>query len=305
MRLLDRLLAGEFESGIADRGKLLGLLGNAQLVVADNVGRYLETFKKGEYVDVSDFPIVIPPFEYTFVETKFSNKWREGVGQEGGVLLTLGEPRLPSGEISEEVRSWFMRPEVKHFLNAILFTTFRGTRPLVLSNALFPIDESGGVVPFDGSGKIKHAFRWLNPLRDVAGNELRGAELLRSHSSILGDTIYPALMAISFMHCRNVTVKKETPPLPLSKKHERRTGRPLLRYHVIQIDHMKQVLEREGHASTEGLRKALHICRGHFKHYGRDGKGLLFGKHAATVWVPMHTRGNLEEGAVVKDYDVK
>ncbi len=305
MRLLDRLLTGGFDSGVADRRKLLNVLNNAQLVVADNVARYLETFKKGEYVDVSDFPIVIPPFEYTFVEVRFSHTWREGVGQEGGVLLTLSEPRLPSGEVPEEVRGWFTRPEVKYFLNCIHFAVFRGTQPLALSNALFPISADGGVVPFDKSGRIKHAFHWINPLRDTAGNEIRGAELLRSHSSILGDSLYPALMALSFMHCRNVTVKKEAPPLPLSKKHEKRTGRPLLRYHVIQIDHMKQVLEREGHVSTEGLKKALHICRGHFKHYGRDGKGLLFGKHVATVWVPMHTRGSVEEGVVVKDYDVK
>lgn len=53
------------------------------------------------------------------------------------------------------------------------------------------------------------------------------------------------------------------------------------------------------------MKKALHICRGHFKHYGRDGKGLLFGKHKATVWIPMHVRGDIEEGAVVKDHSVK
>ena len=41
------------------------------------------------------------------------------------------------------------------------------------------------------------------------------------------------------------------------------------------------------------------------KTYGRDGKGLLFGKHTATVWIPMHVRGNTEEGIVVKDYAVK
>ena len=107
------------------------------------------------------------------------------------------------------------------------------------------------------------------------------------------------------MHCRNVKVVEGVPPPKLSKKHEKKSGRPLVHYHVLKIDHMKTVLEREGKASTEGLKKALHICRGHFATYGQDGKGLLFGKHAGRYWIPMHVRGKAEQGVIVKDYDVQ
>ena len=46
----------------------------------------------------------------------------------------------------------------------------------------------------------------------------------------------------------------------------------------------------------------LHICRGHFKDYRESG---LFGKVKGIFWWDQYVRGDLENGAVVKDYNVK
>ncbi len=66
---------------------------------------------------------------------------------------------------------------------------------------------------------------------------------------------------------------------------------------------MKEVLRREGGSETNGLKKALHICRGHFATYSPEHP--LFGKFTGTFWKPAHVRGSQEHGIVVKDYVIK
>jgi hypothetical protein len=162
------------------------------------------------------------------------------------------------------------------------------------------VNSMGQIVATETTG-----VPWIaNVFLEIPGYEEREekVQLIRFLSELY---LLPSFLALSFMHCRNVKMSEERPPEKLSKKHKKKTGRPLLKYRVLHIDHMKEVLEREGGASKTGLKLALHICRGHFSQYGVDGRGLLFGKHTATVWVPMHARGGKTEGIVVKDYDVK
>ena len=66
----------------------------------------------------------------------------------------------------------------------------------------------------------------------------------------------------------------------MSKKHLRERGMPLVSYHVLNIDPMRRVLSRDGHADTSGLRHALHICRGHFKEFTDEAP--LFGKYTGS-----------------------
>jgi hypothetical protein len=66
---------------------------------------------------------------------------------------------------------------------------------------------------------------------------------------------------------------------------------------------MRQILDTEGGAQTNGLRSALHICRGHFKSYTEDAP--LFGKHTGTYWWADRVRGDRSRGRVEKDYAVK
>jgi hypothetical protein len=62
-------------------------------------------------------------------------------------------------------------------------------------------------------------------------------------------------------------------------------------------------MRTEGRVETEGLKRALHICRGHFSHYSEEKP--LFGRIAGTFWVPAHVRGSAKEGVIVSDYNVK
>lgn len=303
MRLLDRLLSERFDVGSADPGLIHGVLAKSQLVVADNVVNYWATFKSRGVPLASDFPCVILPFEHTFIEMRLPRECATtssgSVLEASGLLLTMG-PRDPMVvSKSKEMEAVALEcDKAKWFMEGLVFVQFRNEVPRLMCRLFCPVDGDGRVVS-NTKGGLSGAFESFQGLPDSQD------ERLRHYQALAGLFLPPTLLTLSFMHCRNVQVRTEVPPAPLSKKHERKTGRPLLRYRVLQIDHMKQVLEHEGHASIEGLKRALHICRGHFATYGKDGKGLLFGKHVATVWIPMHSRGSIEAGVVVKDYDVK
>lgn len=150
------------------------------------------------------------------------------------------------------------------------------------------VDKDGGIVE-------KNTVTW------------RGAEIEEADKDLVynlpGSYIFPALLAISFMNCKNVTVAKGAIE---DLKHERarikRGKPPFVRFKVLQIEPLREILRREGGADTVGLQKALHICRGHFKDY-TTGSGL-FGKIKGRFWWDAKIRGKAEQGVVIKDYEL-
>lgn len=114
--------------------------------------------------------------------------------------------------------------------------------------------------------------------------------------------LYPALMAVSFLHCKNVSVHEGDPNTKINKKRAKKGKLPFFRFKILDIKPMKDTLQREGGLQQHGLRKALHTCRGHFKDY-RNGRGL-FGKIKGLFWWEMYERGDESEGIVHKDYRV-
>jgi hypothetical protein len=132
------------------------------------------------------------------------------------------------------------------------------------------------------------------------------------------------LLTLSFLHCKNVTVKTvEEPgsseqstssrPKKQKKKRQKQTAisaqrpmqppRPSVTYHILDVEPMKKVLRTEGQVEEQGLKRAMHICRGHFAHY-EEGKGL-FGKYHGTYWRAQHMRGSADQGTRIKDYRIK
>jgi hypothetical protein len=114
--------------------------------------------------------------------------------------------------------------------------------------------------------------------------------------------VFPALLTISFLHCKNVEIHAIIPPEKLSKRHHKKHGRDLVRYHVLDIKPLRRLLDRHRAGSKEDLRRALHICRGHFKTFTPDAP--LWGRHIGTYWWAPHVRGSKSAGVVLKDYRV-
>lgn len=113
---------------------------------------------------------------------------------------------------------------------------------------------------------------------------------------------FTAMLAFCFMNCKNVTVQPVDPDAKLNRERTRHGLKPFLRYHTINIEPMRKVLKTEGGIETNGLKKALHICRGHFARYSEDKP--LFGHTSGLVWRPAHTRGAINQGVVISDYKV-
>lgn len=101
----------------------------------------------------------------------------------------------------------------------------------------------------------------------------------------------PQLLALSFLHCKNVKTIEVNPNLSLPsrvRRHWEKKGRkPLDNYNIINIYPMNtptnNPIHQETKDSTNNTPKALTICRGHFKDY-RNGKGL-FGKYHGIFWI--------------------
>lgn len=113
-----------------------------------------------------------------------------------------------------------------------------------------------------------------------------------------------ALLAIAFAHCKNVAqldVSAKVNPLDQTL---RKMKWPRLVYRRLAIDPMREVLRTEGQSAEVGLKRALHICRGHFAVYPNG----LFNRtpgQPQQVFIPQHVRGKAENGMVLKDYAVK
>lgn len=115
--------------------------------------------------------------------------------------------------------------------------------------------------------------------------------------------LHPAFLAMSFLHCKNVTVVDNTVPAPLARKYKTKTGVEPCRYKTLVIEPLKQILRTQGRSGEVGLQKALHICRGHFADY-REGRGL-FGKYHQIVWIPSIVRGTKGKSAPAREIELK
>lgn len=124
---------------------------------------------------------------------------------------------------------------------------------------------------------------------------------------------YPALLALSFLHCSNVSTIENKADAKLQRARERRNKPPLLTYKTLRIEPMTKVLHASsGRSGETDLKQSLHICRGHFKHFGEKYKNKktgepckkLFGKIEGSFFIPQMVRGHSEAGVIVKDYAV-
>lgn len=114
------------------------------------------------------------------------------------------------------------------------------------------------------------------------------------------ESLTPVFYACSFANAKNVVIRDKEVPDKVVKKRERR-GKPTVRYKILDIDPShKNVYAGDG--AKTGIKRAFHLCRGHFKTYSK--KRPLFGKVSGTVFVPAHVRGSRKHGEVKKDYRI-
>jgi len=256
---------------------------HAHIVIADNVFSYLTNTGRESFTGL-DFPSCRPPFDYMWIEWQADTSFifgtsghEERLSQYGTLVVSC---KCGESQFDELKRVLPVGDGVEVFCMFFSFACLDG-------NPTFMATKSVLAVNADGTPAGSHTFT-KGPFADEASAEM---------------CFPPALMAISFMNCKNVVKQDATETEGPANKWLRRMKQPKLRYHVLNIEPMKQVLRTEGGVEQNGLKKALHICRGHFATYTDDKP--LFGRVTGTFWKPSHVRGSIEQGAVVKDYAVK
>lgn len=115
--------------------------------------------------------------------------------------------------------------------------------------------------------------------------------------------VYPFFLAISIMHCKNVTAQRVERSQRFADIRKKK-GKPIYTYGVLNISPVRKLAQSVGASGDgPGVMKAMHLCRGHFKDY-RDGAGL-FGRTKGMFWWDSTLRGSIDAGVRVKDYRVK
>lgn len=291
-RLFDRIASGRWQQPAyatqqIDASSIYTQLEKSTVFVADDVAEFFFAGSDQEEWGPGDFPVVTPPFDTMWVEFRRPSIIRSEVF--GMTPWPVDAPKAWGWlVVTDDLRS-------------------RGDQYAWTMNAYLFMQLNKAVV-----GPMYGRFWWVKPNGQLVTKEddPRGSGVLAptNDPALLqdmrrGSFYHPLLLTLSFMNCRNVARRTIEPPPRLSKKWEKAHGRPLVRYEVLDIDPMRKTLESEGGASTNGLKKALHICRGHFATYTDDAP--LFGRVVGTFWKPQHVRGSAAAGAVVKDYNVK
>lgn len=264
---------------------------NAISINANNVALYVgENYTDSFYRQLFRLPNIRPPFEIMWIEWnpsrnvpiqvinaagKRSNEKRDSSIKKLGCLF-LSEPSIDHrGQKGIEIAVFTFR---KTLFKDIFF---------VNSTHLF-CNEQGEI-------------EWTAPRSKYVENAIK--EMSEGQKSLhMVNFILEPLMAISFMHCKNVQLIENKPPEKLQKARIRRKKIPLVTHYTLEISPVKKILSEEGHIEKTGIKQALHICRGHFKDY-QDGRGL-FGKYKGLYWWESQVRGSKDEGMIIKDYKV-
>jgi hypothetical protein len=257
----------------------------------DNVADYYFQGTDQENWDLTrDFPNLAPPYPAFWAEHKLPRVIRsKEKGDTDVSVLTQGRVGVLIHALDpKEQRTEGPAPE--------------GTRWILLGD-LF-IDYNQGEVQgphgacyfcVDAEGKILSTPR----MQTYCADDQR--EVMKSYMT----WFHPTLLAVCFLHCKNVLVQDEAVDKPLAKKYHARTGTWPVKYKTLVIEPLKAILRTQGRSQELGIQRAMHICRGHFADY-TQGRGL-FGKYHGKFWIPSSVRSTKRGGekAPAREIEVK
>lgn len=290
-------------------------------ISVNNVARYYyEDTDKEIWDAVDDFPNIAPPFKTCFIEFPFPliiNTKAAGVlkcsdiagrGTHAvmkqvtcGVLLTAFDLRDTADReaFARVAEHWSVVVEdatptdARWAMVALYFSGSSAALTMHPLGHIWFVDQDGRMA---GQNRVKRFI-----IIFFEGWETTGLPQTEDSTTVFVGWMHTALLTLCFMNCKNVQLERVTPPPKLAAAHLKRTGTVLHEYHVVNIGPMTKTLAATAIKHGVGRSKALHICRGHFKHFTGAG---LFGRVKGTYWWGMHVRGDAERGAVKQQYTV-
>ncbi len=313
MKMIDKYAAEIINSELFGPSVAAGLKERMTVVDITNVAHWFYVDNPKEDWDYTeDFPNIVCPWDVAFFEwqtpshsnnegklTKLERdvrRWGASIGTisikedrgrkvlEVDPLITaitnLAPGRIQGLDPGKYATPIDDLPPVKWMTTMNVFTE-RANGSCAMFGAVFDFLDDNGKPLID-------ARRVLSPHKDRA-------ELVPS-------VLMPVYFAISLLHCKNVATTDHHVPPKVAAKRIRNGKPPGVTYKTLEIGPMKQILKTKGKSDEVGLKKALHICRGHFATYTPERP--LFGKITGTFWRPMHVRGSKAHGEIKKDYKI-
>jgi len=271
-----------------------------------------------EYFELTDCISFMPPFRNTWFEfnrPKQSNFEGKIIKYEPEYWGRIGYSMINATEeikkISSDLSFLFMlKQEDKLKLISIIndedthiftWSTFIevGHDIIYLGNILLICDKNGRFITFYTSDKKPVIpVRFSDYIIEKIGDSITPATAL---STITGGCFAVFIMAFNFLHCKNVEAVINKIPPKLVKSRQKKNKPFFERTYTLQIKQIKKYLSEANDKGT-GIKKALHICRGHFKTFTESKP--LFGRHVGTYWWNDQVKGNQEIGRIIKDYKI-
>lgn len=291
---------------ITNAANFSSLVANSEAIIIDNVAEYYALKDQDEF-DLADFACHMPPFDQCFFEWNDPRLWMiqgqqvdrhlvAGATQRGVAcgVVPAREGLLDGLFRHASAMGFSCKDAEEKSKQADLFVFMEQCAWIGNSGTTF----WGGLMTVAMLDKQRRCYCYVQ----MPENPLQLKVYQMDNGATWREPIFIAWLAMSFLSCKNVARRDATTIDGPSEKWIRRQKAPAIRYHVLDINPMKEVLRTEGGIESNGLKKAMHICRGHFATYAPEKP--LFGKVTGTFWVPAHVRGSVENGIVDKDYRV-
>jgi len=281
----------------------------------DNVAQFYAQHTQQLWDIKDDFPNWAPPFPRFFAEWNVPILWKidsdtltrveEGEGQTGFFVQSLDLENF--GVSASEARQFFTAccggpPNSMDTSLGARFETAAGKSRWLLLASWWYTDSKK---PFCGQPIWTGVLHGLfissgGSCLDYFSGGLGVQAFLDSPREELVSPLHILGLGLSFCHCKNVSRKEQE--IAASPRFHQRQRIPIIKFHTLNINPMRETLRRQGRSDEVGISRALHICRGHFATYTPEHP--LFGKYVGTFWRPDHVRGTKESGEVHKKYSV-
>lgn len=288
------------------------------IIVLDNVAEYaLKQTNIDKLITQMNDLVIMPPFDLCWLEAQTKYGFRTPANSPQRLYGIGARVQTNKWDLSTPVKRQQFDHEVEliekrivlqaekalRFMGAVYWVsmtisieTKKGLIPTSFLYSLF-LDEQGKYVSSVQMSDVNQISMYDSAFLDRSSNGVDGhvASIMAVYSLVFW-------YGLALLNTKNVKQVEVKPNPKLSKKWQRKKGRPLTTYKTLHIHPMGAKRQTDETGKGTGISPSAHIMRGHFKTYTKEKP--LFGSRVGTFWWASQVRGSKDEGVVEKTYEV-
>jgi hypothetical protein len=284
-------------------------LHDAVNVRVQNVADYYWESPKENWSIHQDFPCISPPWELSWMEFMQPPMPADEdhfaiPARPSGTLI------MASQEVHQDLPAWYNRQEDESYCrwHLILINFFLVRDHIYGADTLIRVSNTGRGFGNNIATNGSHEFS-VHPF------SRKGAPIFQDWklANLALIELNVPLLALSLANCVNTKVINDPTNFVAKKpkvlqEYVKKHGQPPTKWHLLEIGGTVRLInqaKRDAHEEGASTQRALHLARGHFKTYGREGRKKLFGTLAGHWFWRPQMRGDSNKGRVITDYSVK